>query len=334
MSLRIRVIEHEDDVLRYHAVEDRCTPFDHPGFDAEPPEATVAAFRRPPVIEKAIWLLAEDGDELVGTSVLALPLVDNLDNAWGIVHVLPEHRRRGHGRKIAEHLLELARTEGRRRLVSMVGAPLGVDAPGTPLARGLGGEAALVHLRRRLDLTTVDDAMLDDLRVDQVGTRARGYEVVEWVDEVPAALVADAARMMAAMSTDQPLGDLEWQPESWDDARYREGESEAKARGFRRVAAGAVETATGRMVAYTDIGVAVSRPTLARQWDTIVDGAHRGHRLGLLVKAANLAHLRRVSPTSAGIATSNAASNAHMVAINDLLGFVPVEETTTWQFAL
>ena len=43
---------------------------------------------------------------------------------------------------------------------------------------------------------------------------------------------------------------------------------------------------------------------------TIVDPAHRGHRLGMVVKLENLRHAREHRPQLAAVDTANAASNA------------------------
>jgi GNAT superfamily N-acetyltransferase len=60
------------------------------------------------------------------------------------------------------------------------------------------------------------------------------------------------------------------------------------------------------------------------QFDTIVLPEHRGHRLGMLVKAANLLQVRRAAPTATSIVTWNAAENRHMLAVNEALGFYPI----------
>ena len=52
---------------------------------------------------------------------------------------------------------------------------------------------------------------------------------------------------------------------------------------------------------------------------------HRGHRLGLATKAANLLRLQRHRPDLREVRTYNAESNTHMVAVNDAMGFLPVE---------
>jgi RimJ/RimL family protein N-acetyltransferase len=48
---------------------------------------------------------------------------------------------------------------------------------------------------------------------------------------------------------------------------------------------------------------------------------HRGHRLGLLVKAAMMEWLMAAEPGLERILTENASSNRHMIAINEELGY-------------
>lgn len=59
--------------------------------------------------------------------------------------------------------------------------------------------------------------------------------------------------------------------------------------------------------------------------------AYRGHRLGMLLKVANLLQLANESPTAALVVTTNAAENQHMLAINERLGFRPVGYTGAWK---
>jgi hypothetical protein len=66
------------------------------------------------------------------------------------------------------------------------------------------------------------------------------------------------------------------------------------------------------------------------QWDTLVMAEHRGHRLGLLIKAANLRALRRELPDVSWLCTWNAESNEPMLRVNRALGFHPVGRTTEW----
>ena len=69
----------------------------------------------------------------------------------------------------------------------------------------------------------------------------------------------------------------------------------------------------------------------AFQEDTLVLREHRGRRLGMLVKTANLARLAEVQPGARRIGTWNAEENAHMLAINVALGFRPAGVWAAWQ---
>ena len=64
------------------------------------------------------------------------------------------------------------------------------------------------------------------------------------------------------------------------------------------------------------------RPELGEQHDTSVVAAHRGHRLGLLLKTdMNLWLARGCSPSSTEISTWNAESNDHMIGVNEAIGY-------------
>jgi hypothetical protein len=190
----------------------------------------------------------------------------------------------------------------------------------------------LSEIRRLLDVAFLDADELAALH-GSAAKHAEGYEIVQWVDRAPPELHDNMAFLVGRMSVDAPLEDMTWEPEVWDAERYRSREDTALARGRCRVATAVRHVASGRAVGYTDIGVN-PRTEYAYQWDTIVTDEHRGHRLGLLLKAANLELLRATLPGVRYVNTWNAAANAHMVAINDAVGFRPVERWEAWQLAL
>jgi hypothetical protein len=64
---------------------------------------------------------------------------------------------------------------------------------------------------------------------------------------------------------------------------------------------------------------------------TVVARAHRGHRLGLLLKVAMLELLAEREPQLETIETFNADANAHMVGINETLGFRMTGRLTFWE---
>ena len=89
---------------------------------------------------------------------------------------------------------------------------------------------------------------------------------------------------------------------------------------------------TGRLVAWTLLHFEVEDETHAWQGTTLVDPDHRGRRLGLLVKLENLIRTLDVRPRFAEVDTFNAAENIHMIAINDAIGFQPVDGWVEWQY--
>jgi RimJ/RimL family protein N-acetyltransferase len=72
-------------------------------------------------------------------------------------------------------------------------------------------------------------------------------------------------------------------------------------------------------------------PEIGDQHDTSVARRHRGHRLGLLLKAEMLLWLADAEPQVAHIHTNNAESNQHMIAVNDRLGYRPVARIVEFQ---
>jgi hypothetical protein len=75
----------------------------------------------------------------------------------------------------------------------------------------------------------------------------------------------------------------------------------------------------------------VTTPELAMQGGTLVLPDHRGRRLGMGVKVANLRELRAAFPSCAEVVTGNAGVNAAMNAVNDRLGFRVVERCLEMQ---
>jgi hypothetical protein len=84
------------------------------------------------------------------------------------------------------------------------------------------------------------------------------------------------------------------------------------------------------MAALTGLSVAPEVPEWGRQDPTMVARPHRGHRLGMLVKAAMLEWVATAEPGLRMIQTGNADGNAHMIAINEQLGYELLQPG--WQF--
>ncbi|HVA59522.1 MAG TPA: GNAT family N-acetyltransferase [Mycobacteriales bacterium] len=279
-----------------------------------------------------LWLGRVDAEPVAAVD-LRFPTHDNPDGATLELFVHPDRRRLGHGRDVLRHVLGRVSNAGRRKLFADVAETPATPAPGSRLAHRAGARPVLAEVRRMLDLTELSAERLAGLR-ERAAAAASGYTVVAWVDRAAGSDLEDLAKLKSRMSTDAPLGEMAWEPEAWDAARYRAGEDLAIAQGRRRLATAVRCEATGRLVGYTDIGINPRQPDVGYQWDTIVRAEHRGHRLGLLLKTANLQLLGREVPAARSLNTWNAASNTYMIEINDLLGFRPVDRWQTWELEL
>ncbi|MGW5669375.1 N-acetyltransferase family protein [Micromonospora sp. NPDC003776] len=283
------------------------------------------------------WSVARLDGMPVGWSRLYLHTLDNTENASVELVVDPAYRRRGVGRALHEHDLRQLREHGGKRLVGATVTPLpgeeSRELPGAAFAAAVGARPALADVRRRHDTSTLDRPRLAAL-LAEARAAADGYRTVRWRDHAPEEHVAGVAYLEGRLLLDAPLGDLAWEQEKMDAERIRGVERALDARGVRRYNVGAVHEASGRLVAWSQLSLDASTVEHAWQQITIVDPAHRGHRLGLLCKAENLAHVVSHEPGLRMIDTYNAAENTHMIAINQQLGFRPAAGSTDWQLTI
>jgi GNAT superfamily N-acetyltransferase len=301
---------------------------------------------------------SEDGT--AGTAVvlgeLRLPLLDNTDNAVVNVATLPAYRRRGYGTAMLQHLTTRARAHNRTRLIGDVGEPMpqvtvGNTSPGAeqPLAEAgdasptpppgvlfatkFGARPVTTEVRRLLRMSDLDDVQLSQLNEDAIA-HATDYSLIQWEGPASAEFLDDLVVLHSRMTIDAPLEDLDWEPEQWTPQRYREREQRVVASGQVCLSTAARHDPSGQIVALTDIGLPTALPEIAYQWATIVLPSHRGHRLGMLVKLANLGSLRTSRPQVRTLNTWNAAINDHMVGINEAIGFRAVDRWREWQLEL
>lgn len=336
MPLTFETVDPADEsALRvWFDVRGACHEVDHPAFPADVWEQVRTDFLVLPPTFRSHLRLGRDED---GTPVAAmrhwLGDADNTDLDEVSLKVHPAFRRRGFGRAALEDLRSVAKTEGRTRLLAQVTGPMDAASPGDAFASAVGARLVLPEVTRLLDLASSDQQRLGELRADAL-EHAEGYRLVQWVGDVPEDLLDGFARLRSQLMLEVPMGDLDWQPEVFDADRIRAGDEANRQRRRRRVATAAVHEASGELAAYTDIGTYVVGGPTAWQWDTLVLRHHRGNRLGMLLKLANLDLLREASPGVRYVRSVNAAENRHMIAINDAIGFVPAERFDEWQLDL
>lgn len=270
------------------------------------------------------------GDDVVAVGWLRMPLLDNIDRAEVAVHTLPAHRRRGHGSAMLAQVEDAARQHGRTILVgeSAWAYADGPDGAGPAFAAAHGFALALEDVKRTVDLP-IADAVLEVLAAE-AAARHPGHTLRSWAGPVPDELLDGWARIVASMTVEAPMGDLEVEAESADPAAVRENEAVVAQQGRTKYNTVALDEA-GDLVAYTDLATSIHEPGKAYQWGTLVRRDARGHRLGLAVKVANLRHLQAERPDITLLTTYNAEVNERMIEVNERLGFTPVARLGEFQ---
>ncbi|MGA8979044.1 MAG: GNAT family N-acetyltransferase [Pedococcus sp.] len=268
------------------------------------------------------------GDAVVGAATLAMPLHDNLDTADVDLAVSPGHRRAG----IGSRLLATAEAEAVRAGRSVITAEtqwgMARQDDGGAFAASHGYAAAQTVRRNTLSLP----ADRDRLQADLAGDGTDGYRMRTCWDGIPQEWLEGRAELGRRMSTDVPLGDLRLEEEVWDADRVRSTYAQIAAMGRRVVDTFAVHGVTGELVGYTQ--VQVDRNGLAYQQDTLVIRGHRGHGLGLRLKAACTLAVMDELPGVGGIRTWNADDNLPMLAVNREIGYVQDAWLREWQKVL
>jgi GNAT superfamily N-acetyltransferase len=260
---------------------------------------------------------AFDGDRMVGESILTGSLRDNLELGQVLLWVDPAHRQRGVGGRLLDHLEEHALTvRGRRILRCQARVGDGMKR-NQRFAEQHGYSLVMTEIERRLPLPA-DPAVLGRL-ADDAAPYHEGYEIRAFVGRVAPELLQSYVDIQNMLIVEAPHGDLEVEAAGHTvedlEARYREA-AEAG-----RTSVAAVAVRDGAVVAYAHGSVAGGEARHVDQYGTLVHPDHRGHRLGMAVKCAQLRAISERFPEKAYIQTSNAEVNAHMVAINVALGF-------------
>lgn len=254
--------------------------------------------------------------EMVAEAILMGSTKDNLELAWMLLWVHPRQRRRGYGSRLLAHMEEHARSLGRKVLRAHV--RIGDAQHGNRLfAEHHGYLLSMSEIERRLCFP-IDLSRLDRLAAEAAPYH-EGYEIRPVVGRIPDDLRASYVDVRNLLLVEMPHGDLELEVARDTVEDFEALERERTDAG--RTAVTALALHDGTVVAYADASVPGGESRHVDQYGTLVHPDHRGHRLGMAVKCAQLRTLAERFSDRAYIQTSNAEVNAHMVAINVALGF-------------
>ena len=282
------------------------------GYDGgEPRQAWLAADERGPA---GCYLLelAERENAALGSAALSVP---------------PPRRRQGIGTALLAHCRGQARAAGRTELFAM--APVG--SAGEAFARAAGATGGLIEVRRALRTARLAPERLASLRAE-AERRAAGYSLLSWTGPTPDEQLDQVARLNDVMADAPREATIE--AARWDRDRVRASEARMGAPGSRLYAMAARHDESGDLAALSQVIVEPDLPGVAFQAITAVDRPHRGHRLGLLVKAAMHQWLAAAEPGLREVSTWNSETNEHMIAINERLGFEVNGRFQSWTLSI
>jgi GNAT superfamily N-acetyltransferase len=286
-----------------------------------------AAYRHVDSGERQEFLGGFVDGRLVGLAVGFLPTLDNLEKAWLGATVEPADQRRGYGTELLAAITEIVTAEGRTLLMGETKLPFAErETHGyRRFCERNGYEFANVEVVRWLDLPVPDDKL--DEWADQAAEKHDGYTLETYVNDVPEELIPSLCTLMGQLGVDAPTGAVDWEEEVITPERFVESRASLLAAG-RTIFETLAVTPDRVVAAQSTLSVPPPGRTDVSQWGTFVHREHRGRRLGLATKAANLRAVQTAHPNMKRVVTQNAETNDYMVSINVLMGFEPVEAST------
>lgn len=308
------------------------------------PAEILPAYVESPDETRLVWVVVLDG-EIVGRVGVDLPHEPGSRVAYWIVELLRAVWGRGIG-SAAYDLVERTAREYGRTVLQAWAQHTAADGPQLEPPTGFGriprDHVARFFLAKGYRLEQIERMSTLDLtdpalraHIDELSARAQaaasGYRVVQWSPPTPREFVAAYAWMKSRMITDAPAAGLEFDEETWDDARVQRHDKMYLDAGRPMLVTAAEHIATGELVAFNELVGTRAEDGVTHQEDTLVLAEHRGHRLGMLVKCAGLRAWYDVAPHSPRVLTYNAEENRPMLDINEALGFVPIAYEGAWK---
>jgi len=247
--------------------------------------------------------------------------------------ILPDFRRRGFGTQLLRSGVEALR---QNEEVTLIQGESNRDE-GRAFAQKFGASIAIESRDNRAYVKDIDWAMVEQWASD--GEKANPDVTIERYKGLPGDDDMEAySQLYTAVFNQQPFEELEGLETTWTPERLRENHER-----MQKVSAihhgMFTREANGDLSGMTEMAYNSERPHRIGQGLTGVQENYRGRGLGKWLKAKMLLYMRDNFTEVEHIATTNAASNAAMLSINERLGFkvykhntmykIPIEELAT-----
>jgi GNAT superfamily N-acetyltransferase len=281
-----------------------------------------------------LFVFGDDPLHPLAIAVLEISSLDNLDWIRGELFVDPSHRHHGYGSLALRRLEKRARALRRQSLLFwVVEAPEEHGAgPNRRFCPRHGYEVIEENVVRHFEWPRPGNDL--EQKWSEWARHAKDYEILSWRNNSPEEFLSGRARLMAVMPIEVPDSGIGYEEERWDEERVRHHEAQFHEMGRDLLIAVARHVPTGELVGFSEMALSTQRPEIAYQQDTLVVRAHRGHRLGGLMKIATMGLLEAGGYSTKIIMTSNNSVNAPMTAVNEALGARPAGGIVTWRKAL
>lgn len=278
---------------------------------------------------RAAFVARDASGSYVGFGVVdrSLNEPENAHVRWTEINVARDHRRRGLGRALFGSIVDACAGQG-DDLVFMGGTSDRLPT-GEAFARAIGASPGLVMKNNQLAIAEVDRAKV----AEWATLDPAGYRLERADGTIPERLVAPYLAALNAMN-DMPKGTMRFADQRFTEAQLRDRETWLRQAGLEWWVIVAIHEATGDGAGFTEVTYDPRVSHAIQQGGTGVTPSHRGHRIGLWMKAVMLDRILRERTKAKFIRTGNANENAPMLSINTEIGFRHAWSNTLWQLPL